>query len=105
MSFCLGLFHVDVFPDGARFEDVCAAISAAWLAGHRILAKDIAQRYGLFDQVCLRCASEFISGAPVHVERRQQFSELLYQLCTDCLFKETIDERMEAVHKYFRRPS
>lgn len=103
MSLDLGLFHVDVYPDGVRFEDVCSAISAAWLAGHRQLAKDIAQEYGLYDQVCLRCASSRISAAPVHIDRRKQFSDLLYQLCTDCLYAETLNERMETVRKTFKR--
>lgn len=103
MSLHLGIFHVEVWPDGVRFEDVCAAISAAWLAGHRQLAKDIAQEYGLYNQVCLRCASSRISGAPVHIDRRQQFSDLLYQLCTDCLHTETLNGRMEVVRKTFKR--
>lgn len=45
-----------VFADGTKFEDVQAAIQAAWLAESYQLAGEIAIRYGLWDFLCLCCA-------------------------------------------------
>jgi len=83
----LGIFHVDVFPDGVRFEDVCAAISAAWLADNFDLAEQLAREYGLYDQVCLRCASRWIASSPHRPPPaliRLVGDRRAYQLCNDC---------------------
>lgn len=97
MSF-LGVFHVDVYPDGVRFDDVCDAISAAWHADHFELAEQIAREYGLYDQVCLRCARRWISaaGSPSPELQRLVGTSRAYQLCNDCRWALTAPKRLRS---------
>ena len=80
----VGIFAVSVFRDGVRAEDLGAAIQAAWLAGDRELAKELAERYGLYNQICLCCASAYI--APVASVTALWWA---YQLCASCHWRET----------------
>lgn len=96
MSFRRGIFHVDVFPNGVLFEDVCDAISAAWHADHFELAEQIAREYGLYDQICLRCAQRWpaAAGSPSAELQRQIGASHAYQLCHECAWTLTIPKRL-----------
>lgn len=45
-----------VFRDGVSFENLSAAVEAAWLAGDQWLALELAERYNMGNVLCLRCA-------------------------------------------------
>lgn len=51
-----------VFPDGAGFDNVRAAVQAAWLADNRALALELARRYGMENILCLCCARARSAG-------------------------------------------
>lgn len=57
-DFGAALWPATTFPDGARKEDIQAAMQAAWLADNVALSTEIAKRYGVFGRVCLRCAGD-----------------------------------------------
>jgi hypothetical protein len=86
-----GLFAVDIYPDGVRAADVQAAIQAAWRAADRALAKEIADRYGLYDRLCLCCAECHISAAPNAPSTRLQraLGDFAFQLCERCVWRES----------------
>jgi hypothetical protein len=92
-----GLFAVDTYPDGVRAADLQAAIQAAWRAGDRALAKELADRYGLYDRLCLRCAERHISGAAN--PPMLQSDPFLYQLCNECLWAETWVDRQRRLRR------
>lgn len=50
-------FDPNRFTDAQELRDVRAALQAAWLADADHTAVEIAQRYGLYGELCLRCAS------------------------------------------------
>jgi hypothetical protein len=77
-----------LLADGTRVDDVQAAIQAAWLVD-KALAKEIAERYGIYDKICLRCASAPL--APVNPTKvtRAAIGDFAFQLCLDCHYAES----------------
>lgn len=75
------------FPDGILFRDLQDAIQAAWLAGDRALAKEFAQRYKLYNKLCLCCAQRWISSTVSNVHARL-LDDWVYQLCDVCRWNE-----------------
>jgi hypothetical protein len=69
------------FPDGASKENIQSAIQLAWLAGDVKLGREIAERYGVFGRVCLRCATGGLSILPPNKKRPDR---ILYHLCDHC---------------------
>lgn len=77
-----------VFPDGTSVENVQAAIQAAWLADQLWLAKQIAEEYGFYDKVCLRCASRRLAAIDPSPALRTFRGAFAYQLCVQCMATE-----------------
>ncbi len=74
------LFDVEVFPDGETIQDVCAAIQAAFLVD-RDFATDLAKRYGLYNNICLRCTADRIASTSTVTQTAPTWH---YQLCNNC---------------------
>lgn len=76
-----------VFADGTRFEDVRAALQAAWLADDFTLALNLARRHGVDRIVCVRCASaRSINTATMEMEHlaQEQLAPVWWYLCRPC---------------------
>lgn len=85
--------------DGVPVRDIQAAIQAAWHA-EPTFAKQLAERYGIYDMVCLRCvAAPLASLEPTQV-LKEALDRLAWQLCTDCLYTETRERMRRFVTKH-----
>lgn len=63
--------------------DIQAAIQAAWIASPPFAA-ELAKRYGLYDCVCLRCATKPLAAVDPTKVSLHFYGALAYQLCLDC---------------------
>ncbi len=64
-------------------ENIQAAIQAAWIADPTFAA-ELAKRYGLYDSVCLRCASAPLAAVDPTKVSLKTYGPLAYQLCLEC---------------------
>jgi hypothetical protein len=74
--------------DNVRLVDVQAAIQAAW-AVDPPYAKQLAQRYGMYDRVCLCCAEKPLAAVDPTRVLRDTLSDLAFQLCLNCHYSES----------------
>jgi hypothetical protein len=82
-----GIFEVPQFPDGVRFEDLQAAIQAAWCVDCAFAA-ELAKRYDLYNQLCLRCADAHITAVDPSEMTKSILGAFAYQLCQNCNWAE-----------------
>lgn len=94
------VLNEDAAIDGIPVRDIQAAIQVAWRA-EPTFAKQLAERYGIYDMVCLRCvAAPLASLEPTQV-LKEALDGLAYQLCVKCLYAET----RERMHRYVSTPN
>lgn len=72
-------------------ENIRNAIAAAWMVD-RDLAVEIAKRYRLYDEVCLRCGWEPIAAVNPTNVCVARYGALAYQLCMRCHYAASRDE-------------
>jgi hypothetical protein len=77
-----------LLADGTYVADVQAAIQAAWLVD-KACAKEIAERYGLYDKICLRCASAPLAPVDPTKVTLAAIGDFAYQLCLNCHYAES----------------
>jgi hypothetical protein len=77
----------DPLPDGTPLADLRDAMEAAWIAGDRQLAYDLAKYYALHNRMCLRCGRAaryaFMNSTDCTPD------SILARLCMPCLHEET----------------
>lgn len=69
-------------------ENIQAAIQAAWIVDPPF-AKELAQRYGIYDRICLCCATKPLAGVDPTKVLRDALGDLAFQLCLDCHYSES----------------
>lgn len=69
-------------------DNVQAAIQAAWIVDPPF-AKELAQRYGLYDRICLCCAEKPLAAVDPTRVLRDALGDLAFQLCLDCHYSES----------------
>lgn len=85
-----------VFADGVDFENVRAAIQAAFLAKEYHVALDIARRYRLDEVLCLRCVMHRVPCRPTHVAA----SSIYRYFCETCVSVTLHREQMALTTAY-----
>lgn len=79
----------DILDDGTLLADLQAAMQAAWIADERELSADLARRYKLYDELCLRCAgpSRYVASLDCYP------GEFFARLCQPCQHEEVVPIR------------
>lgn len=86
------VFADDLIIDDSAIADIQAAIQAAWRADPAY-AVQLAQRYGLYDKICLRCVERGLTALEPSSIVKSALGALAYQLCINCVALEARERR------------
>jgi hypothetical protein len=94
-----------VFSDGQSFENVRAAVRAAWLAGSYDLALEIAQRYDIHRVMCVRCTQQTVASKVMPSPNVYVTPRSWHHVCEDCnraLIEQVDSGRADVASKMFK---
>jgi hypothetical protein len=80
-----------VTVDDVSIDNVRDAVAAAWIVDRNV-AVEIAKRYGLYDNTCLRCGWGPLAAVDPTNVLMALYGALAYQLCLKCHYDATHEE-------------